>query len=70
MGLEFNTGADHSSIIMPKSPNEARQLAAYDIDSIVAKRPPVPSRNEEARMIDALNCKGTQSSTRRDCAPP
>ena len=30
MGLELNTpGADHSSIIMPKSPEEASQLAAY-----------------------------------------
>ena len=56
MGLELNTpGADHSSIIMPKSPNEARDLADYEyrFDSREAW-PSDPSRNEEARMIDAL----------------
>jgi hypothetical protein len=56
MGLELNTpGADHSSIIMPKSPNEARHLAAYEyrFDSREAW-PANPLRNEEARMIDAL----------------
>ena len=56
MGLELNTpGADHSSIIMPKSPNEARHLAAYEyrFDSREAW-PADPLRNEEARMIDAL----------------
>ena len=56
MGLELNTpGADHSSIIIPKSPNEARHLAAYEyrFDSREAW-PANPLRNEEARMIDAL----------------
>ena len=56
MGLELNTpGADHSSIIMPKSPNEARDLAAYEyrFDSREAW-PSDPLRNEGARMIDAL----------------
>ena len=56
MGLELNTpGADHSSIIMPKSPNEAKHLAAYEyrFDSREAW-PANPLRNEEARMIDAL----------------
>jgi hypothetical protein len=56
MGLELNTpGADHSSIIMPKSPEEASQLAAYEyrFDSREAW-PADPGRNEEARMIDAL----------------
>ena len=40
---------------MPKSPNEARHLAAYEyrFDSREAW-PANPLRNEEARMIDAL----------------
>lgn len=55
-GMEFDTpGADHSSIIIPYSENEADSL--FEIESRFAKREPWPadeSWDTEPRMIEAL----------------
>lgn len=55
-GMEFNTpGADHSSIILPHSHDEADHLHSIEsrFDSLEAW-PEDPARNSEARMIEAL----------------
>ena len=56
LGLELNTpGADHSSIIMPKTEREAENVAAYEHRFDAKEAWPVDSaRNEEAKMLDAL----------------
>lgn len=55
-GMELDTpGADHSSLIIPHSHNEADHL--FQIESNYARRepyPPDPSWNTEPRMIEAL----------------
>ena len=55
-GMEFDTpGADHSSIIVPHSDDEARHL--YEIESRFSKREPWPaddSWDTEPRMVEAL----------------
>lgn len=55
-GMEFDTpGADHSSLIVPYSDNEADYL--YSIESRFAKREPWPadaSWDTEPRMLEAL----------------
>ena len=54
--LELNSpGADHSSVIMPHGPHEARELRA--IESRYDHRetwPPDPARNQEPLMLEAL----------------
>lgn len=56
-GMEFDTpAADHSTLMIPKSENEAEML--YDIESKFNKREPYPndgSRDTESTMIEALN---------------
>ena len=56
-GMEFDTpGADHSSIIVPKTDDEAGYL--YQIESRFAKNEPWPadpSWDSEGRMIEALS---------------
>ncbi|OGT72111.1 MAG: phosphoesterase [Gammaproteobacteria bacterium RIFCSPLOWO2_02_FULL_57_10] len=55
-GMEFDTpGADHSSIIMPHTEDEAQRL--HSIESQFSKREPWPSNPEwdtEPRMLEAL----------------
>lgn len=55
-GMEFDTpGADHSSIVMPNTADEAERL--HSIESQFSRNEPWPadpSWNEEPRMIDAL----------------
>jgi hypothetical protein len=55
-GMEFDTpGADHSSLIIPYTPEEAEQL--YELEFKFAKREPYPadpSRDTEDKMIEAL----------------
>ena len=55
-GMEFDTpGADHSSLIIPYTDEEARQL--FQIESNFSKRnpwPADPSWNTEPRMLEAL----------------
>jgi len=55
-GMEFDTpGADHSSLIIPHTPDEADRL--YEIESRFNKREPHPadaSWDTEPRMLDAL----------------
>lgn len=64
-GMEFDTpGADHSSLIIPFTENEARQL--FELESTWAKREPWPSDatwNTESRMLAALR-------EMRDMQPP
>jgi len=56
-GMEVDTpGADHSSLIIPRTPDEAQVL--FDIESRFAKREPWPadpSWDREPRMLEALN---------------
>ena len=55
-GMEFDTpGADHSSFIVPRTPDEAERVV--EIESTFARNepwPPDPSWDDEARMLDAL----------------
>lgn len=55
-GMEFDTpGADHSSIIMPHTQDEAQRL--FSIESQFSKREPWPANPEwdtEPRMLEAL----------------
>ena len=55
-GMEFDTpGADHSSLIIPFTKNEAEKL--YNIESRFAKREPWPANDDwdtEQRMLEAL----------------
>ena len=56
VGLELNTpGGDHSSLIVPHTPDEAEVLfaleAGYDVRDAV---PPDPARDTEPKMIEAL----------------
>jgi hypothetical protein len=55
-GMEFDTpGADHSSLIIPHTPDEAERL--FDIESNFNKREPFPedkSWDKEPRMLEAL----------------
>jgi hypothetical protein len=55
-GMEFDTpGADHSSMIMPNTPNERQALR--DIESRFSKRdayPRDPARDTEPKMLEAL----------------
>lgn len=55
-GMEFDTpGADHSSIVMPQTRDEARLL--FDIESQFSRNEPWPANpewNQEPRMLDAL----------------
>lgn len=55
-GMEFDTpGADHSSLIIPKTPSEKEVL--FSIERQFAKREPFPadpSWDAEPRMLDAL----------------
>ena len=55
-GLELNTpGGDHSSLIVPYGPDEAERL--FDLESRFDRReayPADPSRDTEAKMIEAL----------------
>lgn len=56
-GMEFDTpAADHSSLIIPRSANEAQVL--FDLESTYSKRdafPLDPERDTEVKMIEALN---------------
>jgi hypothetical protein len=60
-GMEFDTpGADHSSIIVPYSDQEADNL--FEIESRFAKREPWPADNSwdtEPRMLEALEAMKT-----------
>ncbi len=60
-GMEFDTpGADHSSLIIPHTPDEADRL--YEIESRFDKEEPFPpdaSWNTEPRMVDALRAMST-----------
>lgn len=55
-GMEFDTpGADHSSLIIPRTDDEAERL--YSIESRFAKREPWPANPDwdtEPRMLEAL----------------
>jgi hypothetical protein len=55
-GIELNSpGADHSSLIVPRTDDEAAVL--YDLESRFDKKeafPPDPERDTEAKMIEAL----------------
>ena len=56
-GMELNSpGADHSSLIIPHSPDEAEQLrvleSRFDSNEVY---PPDPARNTEEKMIEALS---------------
>jgi len=55
-GMEFDTpGADHSSLIVPRTPDEARRL--HDIESAFSRHEPWPpdtTWNTEPRMMQAL----------------
>lgn len=55
-GMEFDTpGADHSSLIIPRTDDEAQRL--YSIESRFAKREPWPANPDwdtEPRMLEAL----------------
>lgn len=55
-GMEFDTpGADHSSLIIPRTDDEAERL--YSIESRFAKREPWPANADwdtEPRMLEAL----------------
>ena len=55
-GLELNTpGGDHSSLIVPHGPDEAERL--FDLESRFDRQeayPADPSRDTEARMVEAL----------------
>jgi len=56
-GMEFDTpGADHSSIIIPHTHDEAERL--HSVESQFSKRepwPPNPEWDTEPRMLEALN---------------
>lgn len=56
LGLELNTpGADHSSIIMPKTEREAEHVAAYEHRFDAKEAWPVDdARNQEPKMLEAL----------------
>lgn len=60
-GMEFDTpGADHSSLILPHTHDEADRL--FQIESQFSRREPWPedpSRDDEGRMIDALKVMKT-----------
>jgi hypothetical protein len=62
-GMELDTpGADHSSLIIPFSEDEAKQL--YQLESTYSKREPWPadiSWDAEARMLEALQAMGKLS---------
>ena len=56
LGLELNTpGGEHSSLIVPRTPDEAEVLfaleAGYDVLEV---DPPDPARDTEQKMIEAL----------------
>ncbi|MCB1692817.1 MAG: hypothetical protein KDI19_08630, partial [Pseudomonadales bacterium] len=55
-GMELNSpGADHSSLIMPQTSDEALRLRKLESEFDRAEAWPIdPARNEPARMLDAL----------------
>ena len=63
-GMEFDTPAgDHSSLIIPRTPNERTQL--LELESRFSKReawPLDPARDTEPRMIEALRQMRAQAS--------
>ena len=62
-GMEFDTpGADHSSLIIPFTENEAQQL--FELESRFSRREPWPSNSEwnsELRMLAALRAMRNQN---------